>query len=196
MSKNAKILLFIVAIVAGIGITWQFYLSQRINKKVTPQNSQALAYQVADLFNSNEKLSKEIDKLNIEVDKLQKNYNDSKSSDEALNEKINNYKIILGIGEAEGVGVKIEFDKKISSVNLIDILNALKNIGVDGISINGKRIIYNSSIEEGIFAPPVTIMAIGDKDLLYSSLTRTGGIIEQIGFGKVDKIDNIILPGI
>lgn len=196
MNKFSKTILFIVAIVAGVIMAWQFFLSERINLKITPKNSQALAYEVADLFNANEKLTKEIDKLNIEVDKLQKNYIDSKTSVEALNEKNNNYKIILGIGEAEGSGVKIEFDKKISSVNLIDILNALKNIGVDGVAINGKRIIYNSSIEEGIFSPPVTITAIGDKELLWGSLTRTGGIIEQIGFGKVDKMDSIILPSI
>ena len=196
MNKYSKLLLFAVAILAGVVIAWQFYLRERITSSITPENSQALAYEVSDLFNSNEKLVSEIDKLNIEVDKLQESYESSKTSDEALNEKISNYKIILGLGEAEGSGVKIEFDKKISSVNLIDILNALKNIGVDGIAINGKRIIYNSSIEEGIFSPPVTIMAIGDKDLLDASLTRTGGIIEQIGFGKVDKIDNIVLPSI
>ena len=195
MNKRGLLIIAIVGFLGGIIVVRQFLLSEKIHNEIKPETNQALAYEVSELFKSNEKLIKEVDKLTIEVGKLQKTYEDSKSADQALNDKLNNYKIILGSTEVEGQGVKIEFDKKVASTNLIDLMNSLKNIGVDAISVNGQRVITSTSFSEGIFSPPIIVYAIGDRDLLYSSLTRTGGIIEQIGFGNVVKQDNIILSG-
>ena len=87
-------------------------------------------------------------------------------------------------------------DKKITSTQLIDLINNLKNIGCEAIAINGQRLTGTSSITSGIFTPPMTINVVGDKDLLYNSLVRSGGIIEQIGFGQVTIVNDMTLPSI
>lgn len=196
MSKKGLITIIIIAVILGVFVARQFLLSERIKKEVNNETNQALAYEVSELFESNEKLKEEVQKLKNELDKLQKTYIDSKQVNETLDEKLAHYQIILGLQEVRGPGVRIKFDKKIASVQIIDLVNALKNIGVESISINEKRLIPTSSITKGIFSPPVIIEAIGDKELLYNSLTRSGGIIDQIGYGQVTVVDDIILPSV
>lgn len=192
---NKKILfLIIISIVLGLLVARQFLLSEKIKKEVNIDTSQTLAYEVAELFSANEKLKDEINKLSGEVDDLQKTFQDTKKADETLDEKLKKYEIILGLKEVYGPGVQVKFDKKIASIQIIDLINALKNIGAEAISINGKRLLPTSSIVEGIFSPVVSVEAIGEKEILYSSLTRSGGIIDQIGYGQVTAVDDIIIP--
>lgn len=193
-SKKSTIIIIVISLVLGLVAVRQFILSEKINKQVSSENNEALAFEVSELFNSNQELGKDADKLSDELEKLKKTYMDSKQADEALDSKIEKYEIILGLKEVRGPGVRIDFDRKIASVQVIDLINALKNIGAEAIAINGNRIVTNSSISEGIFNPPITIEAIGDKDLLHSSLTRSGGIIDQIGYGQTTVVDDIILP--
>lgn len=193
-SKKTILVLITISIILGLIAVRQFILSEKIKKEVSTENNEALAFEVSELFNSNEELGDDADKLSEELNKLQKTYIDSKQANEALDAKNDKYEIILGITEVSGPGVKIEFDKKIASIQIVDLINALKNIGVEAISVNGNRILPDSSISEGIFTPPVTIEAIGDKDLLYNSLTRAGGIIDQIGYGQTTIVDDILLP--
>ena len=194
MNKKGILTIIIVSICLGILVVRQLNLSQKINSEVKPETNQALAYEVSELFKSNQKLKDEVDKLQNEVTKLNQTYLDSKQANEALEEKITNYKIISGVSEIHGQGVKIQFDRKIASTQIVDLINNLKNIGVEAIAMNGQRIIATSSIANGVFSPPVTILAIGDKDLLYNSLNRSGGIMAQIGYGQVTVENDIIIP--
>ena len=196
MNKKGILIVILVSICLGIMVVRQLVLSQKINSEVKAETNQALAYEVSELFKANEQLNEEVDKLQGELDKLNKIYLDSKQANEALEAKINNYKIISGTSEITGPGVKITFDKKIASTQVIDLINNLKNIGVEAIAMNGQRIVASSSIANGVFSPPVTILAIGDKDLLYNSLNRSGGIMAQIGYGQVATENDIIIPSI
>ena len=81
-------------------------------------------------------------------------------------------------------------------MQLIDLINTLKNIGADAITINEQRINNYSSIAQGVFNPPLVIKVIGDSELLYNSLNRSGGIIDQIGNGSVYIENNLVLPSI
>ena len=78
----------------------------------------------------------------------------------------------------------------------MDFLNALRNIGAEAIVINEKRIGPATGIGENTFSLPYRFQALGNKDILYEALTRRGGIIEQIGQGKVEKKDNLLLPAV
>lgn len=196
MSKKSKLVIVIISIILGVIVAWQLVLSKKINSTVNATSNETLAYEVSELFNSNEQLANEVERLNTQVNQLHQTYQDSKQINETLEEKLNNYKIILGQSEIAGPGVSIVLDKKITSTQLIDLINNLKNIGCEAISINGQRLSSTSSITSGIFTPPITINVVGDKDLLYNSLVRSGGIIEQIGFGEVTIVNDLSLPSI
>jgi len=196
MNKKAIIIILIISIILGIIVTWQFSLSQKIKAQVKPDNNQALAYEVAELYKNNQVLQKQVNESNMQLETLKKSSFDIKAANDTLEENLTHDQIILGSTKVNGPGVKITFQDKILSTQLVDIINAIKNIGVDALSINGQRINLYSSIEEGYFPSPVVIEAIGSSELLYNSLTRPGGIMDQINHGEIKQIDDLILPAV
>jgi len=191
--KKNLLLIGFIGLILGFFIIQQFYLHNKITKTIQPENENNLALEVSDLIKTNQELNQEISDLTSEQEKLSNSAADAEESNKALEENLIKYKIILGLVEVYGEGVQINFDSKISSVQLIDLLNAIKNIGAEAIQVNDQRITTNSTINSGFFNPPVVIKVIGDKNLLNESLVRTGGILEQIGFGKVEKKDELVI---
>lgn len=137
----------------------------------------------------------------------------NKLSDEQR-KKIDNNNTILGLTKVTGKGVQIvlkdgEENKKAGStleasqtivhdVDILEIINVLRNAGAEAISINGHRIIATSPIscigtvikinDEKVGAPYV-ISAIGNPEALESALNIPGGIIsilEKFGI-KITK---------
>ena len=137
----------------------------------------------------------------------------NKLSDEQK-KKIDNNNTILGLTKVTGKGVQIvlkdgEENKKAGStleasqtivhdVDILEIINVLRNAGAEAISINGHRIIATSPIscigtvikinDEKVGAPYV-ISAIGNPEALESALNIPGGIIsilEKFGI-KITK---------
>lgn len=195
-SKKNIILVIIVAVILGVLVVRQFYLQKKIIQAKQPETGEALAYQVAELIKGNDTARQQTQKLQTQFDNLQKSSFDLKTVKETLDEKNNVYSVILGTAKVKGPGVEINFDRKIASTQIVDLINALKNIGVDAVSLNGKRITPTSSIGSGIFDPPIVVKAIGDNNLLAESLVRPGGIISEIGFGDLQKKDDIEIDAV
>lgn len=188
------ILIILAALSLGFIATKQFYLQKEVNKVVNQSElGSAMAVEVTELIKNNQKLQKDTGILKDQLEKLSKSAADTQSANEALRESLDNYKIALGIVDIKGKGVTITFNEKIDSTQLIDLVNSIKNIGAEAISINNKRFAVNSSVENGTFNPPVIVDVIGDQNILKESLIRLGGIIEQIGIGQVEKNDNIFI---
>ena len=146
----------------------------------------------------------------------------NKLSDEQR-KKIDNNNTILGLTKVTGKGVQIvlkdgEENKKAGStleasqtivhdVDILEIINVLRNAGAEAISINGHRIIATSPIscigtvikinDEKVGAPYV-ISAIGNPEALESALNIPGGIIsilEKFGIKITkEKKDEIKIP--
>lgn len=139
-----------------------------------------------------------------------------------LTTALSEYNTLLGYSELKGPGIKIVLDDGESLFNgglvtdyivhdgdILQVVNALKNAGADAISVNGQRIVSNTSITcignvvkingEKVGAP-FEINAIGTPSLLYGSLTMPGGYISllkdagvKVEIEQVDK-DSIIIP--
>jgi uncharacterized protein YlxW (UPF0749 family) len=191
LRKNLA-LIGVVGFILGFVIIQQFYLHEKITKNIQPESENNLALEVSELIKTNDELTKEVNDLTDQHGKLSRAAADASSANATLEENLNQYEIILGLTQVQGQGVEIIFNDKISSTQLVDVMNAIKNIGADAIQINDRRIIQNSSITEGFFYPPVSVKVIGNKDLLYEALVRPGGILDQIGLSKeVVKSDNV-----
>jgi uncharacterized protein YlxW (UPF0749 family) len=191
--KRNLILIGVIGIILGFIISQQFHLHERISKTIQPGNENNLALEVSELIKTNEELAQEVSDLAKEHETLSRSATDAETANTALEENLKKYNIILGMSDVQGEGVEINFDSKINSTQLIDLLNAIKNIGADAIIVNDQRITPNTFINSGFFNPPTTIKVIGNKNLLYESLIRPGGIIEQIGYGNVNKKDDITI---
>ncbi len=196
MKKFDYILIGIIGLILGFIIVRQFYLQQKVSAITQTQQGNILALEVANLISTDEKLRKEVQDLTDQYNTLVASSSDKKTSSEALENNLAKYKIILAQTKVEGPGVEIIFNDRIDSTQMIDLINAVKNIGAEAIAINQHRLASHSTVESGTFYPPTKVEVIGNKDLLEEALKRNGGIISQIGTGTVLKHDRLILPAL
>jgi len=163
--------------ILGYAIVSQLKIESKINEIIDPKRSSVIALEVSELIKTNQQLLAEQKDLQEQKNKLASTDNDS---EESIAKDIEKLKIISGLTEVVGPGVQIESSEFLQTVQLIDLINALRNIGADAISIDDQRVVMNTFLDEENFPKPV-IKVIGDSDVLENALTRKGGIIEQIG---------------
>ena len=212
MPQRKDILVFVaVCLILGILVVWQFFASKEAAKLTTEEENQLLALEVSRLIKANTDLRLEIQDLASTSEKYEKSLVDRQSAIEEVGKNLQKYQILAGVTKIQGPGVEIKIDGDLDQTQIVDLINALRNIGVEGISINGKRIIISSSFStraDGLYLNtikldnPYTILAVGDGPLIEEALNRRGGIIEQLETSSkdikviVDKKDQIVLDKI
>ncbi len=134
---------------------------------------------------------------------LEKERQASTSTDESSlqkQERLKELNTYLGLTDVTGSGIIITLQdntstKLVSSKDLVHdgdlraVINEIKNVGADAISINDQRIVQSSTIncagaivqinDESIGSPFV-IKVIGDQTNLYYNLTRPGSYIDRL----------------
>lgn len=89
-----------------------------------------------------------------------------------------------------GQGILITVDGPIGGDGVEDILNELRNAGAEAIAVDGVRVVAGVvvagtpgelSIENEAIGNAFEIRAIGSPQILTGTLTRTGGVIAQVG---------------
>lgn len=166
--------------------------------------------------------SKELTKTEKQLEKQRKK---ATENDETLKEEEQELKIgnaILGLTDVNGEGIEITLkdNKNVSSqtaildmslyvvhdIDILNIVNELKNAGAEAISINEQRITPITSITcagnvaqingEKVGAPFV-IKAIGNTNTLYEALSRPGGYVEILNTSgiitDIKKSNNITI---
>ncbi|EKD49468.1 MAG: hypothetical protein ACD_63C00135G0004 [uncultured bacterium] len=209
--KNRPIFIvtFAIAILIGFLIVAQFFSTEKIKEKVSPEHEKSLSLEVSILSDSNRNLREEISKLRTEQKDYDLVFQNKESGTEVLGSSLENYKIVSGLYELSGEGIVMKIEGPVLDVHLLDLTNTIRNIGIKGMALNDRRLVYNSSIipdglqirlDGELINPPYIFKAVGDPELLQEALTREGGMVEQITqiFPdiKIDvsKKDSIALP--
>lgn len=195
MRKNS--LLLTVMIIFGYLLVQQLQVGGRLEQVTDPTKSNAISVEVAELIKGNNKLQEELRTLQDQKLSLSESSSTTSQADASLSEQVQELKILTGETNVSGQGVEISFDKSLQLTQLVDLINALRNIGAEAVSINGTRIIGSTYISSTLGNAPITILAIGNKDVLHDSLLRRGGIMEQIGSdGQASVKENIEVAAI
>lgn len=138
---------------------------------------------------------------------------------DAMKKELEKVRMNAGLIAGTGQGVVITLDDSnlpkqpgedpslflIHDEDILKVVNELFASGAEAVSVNGQRIITNSEIRcvgptiiiNSIkLAPPFIAQAVGDPDILETSMKMRGGIIEslqvfgiQVNIKKQDKID-------
>lgn len=144
------------------------------------ESSETMAIEIEHLAKNNANLKNQLRDL---TQKYQ-GYRDSLNNQAALEEQLTREKKELEIVNANtqiaGQGVEIIVDGKLVEAQIVDLINAIKNIGADAISISGRRFNLYSSINQNSIETPLIINIIGNSAVLESALERKGGIVEQL----------------
>lgn len=172
-----------------------------------------------------EVLYREYENQENEIEKIRKKVSESDSSLSEKEKRVNENNKLLGYTDIKGNGVIIVLadnrgilnDTSVMAtdvseyvlhyIDLIQVVNALKNAGAEHISINGQRIVSTTeivcignviSINGEKVANPFEIKAIGNQEKLYGGVTMLGGyvgILQKYGLVKsIEKQENIEIP--
>lgn len=163
---------------------------------------------------------KELEKAESELEKERQSSTKNNSQLESKEEEIQNGNKIIGLTEVTGPGVIITLsDSKkdastvlnassllVHDVDILSVINELKNAGAEAISINDQRLVPTSGIICGgniidingeKVGAPFVIKAIGLPEQL-SGLSRPGGYLERLKEDSVGvelkKSNNITVP--
>ena len=224
--KTISLILGLMCVVLSFGIAVQI---KTINGTGTTISTNAKENELRDaVLKSKEKydnLYKELDKMEkqLEIERTNSTQNNTELAE--LENTIKEGNKVLGLSEVKGNGIIITVDDNsniasntwyadpnwliVHDIDIINIVNELKNADAEAISINGQRIVSTSAIEcDGNvikvngqkIAAPFVIKAIGLPELLMS-LNRFGGYIDylrderflNVDVEKIDKED-IVIP--
>jgi uncharacterized protein YlxW (UPF0749 family) len=95
-----------------------------------------------------------------------------------------------GLTPVSGPGIAITVTGAIGGDGIEELLNELRNAGAEAIAVDGVRVVAGTvvagppgglSIENAAIADAFEIRAIGSPQILTGTLTRTGGVIAQVG---------------
>ena len=218
--KLISLLLGIMCMLLTLGIAIQIKtINQMNNKSVTNSATEN------DLRDSVLKTKEKYDNTYAKVEKLEKELEElqtsaSVNSDEAneLQEKLKEYKKILGLTEVSGNGLEItlkdgdenQSKSVLSSIvhdgDILQVVNALRNAGADAISVNDQRIVNTSAIScignvvkiNGEKVGVYVIKAIGNPEWLYGAIEMNGGYVSILRREGVDvevkKVKDITIP--
>ena len=218
--KLEIIILMIMCFILTIAITVQI---KTVNNNGTTysisQEESNLRSQVLKMKEKYENQYAELERTEKELEKAREQATSNNSELTELENQIKNNNILLGNTDVAGNGIVITLSDGKSDLSVLDdnnlivhaenvltVVNELKNAGAEAISINGKRIVINSSIScdgnviivngEKITSP-IEISAIGFQELL-STLNRPGGTLEHfLEYGKkvdLKKVTNVKIP--
>ncbi len=206
--KHTQILIALVCLVIGFMVSTQIKTAER-QKSINVQR-------VEDLSDRLQNAEKENERLNAEL-KIAK----ESSGDALLTKEISRLKLLSGEISVEGPGITfIIDDSKVTSKpgennnlyiihdeDILRVINELRAAGAEAIAINGQRIMGTSEIRcagptvvvnNTRIAPPFNITAIGNPQVLESSLQLRGGVMENFKFWgiktEVSKSENIKIP--
>lgn len=195
--RNDYIIIALICFILGFAAISQYFAGKKVKSLTQPETNEVMAVEI-------EKVAKNNASLKLQVADLTKDYNDynNSSRDKIESEKktqneIDRLNATIGSKALSGQGVKISINEVLSTANLVDLMDALKNIGAEAISVNDQRININTFISGSNYTYPMTVLALGNSNVLESALNRKGGIVEQITSKNVrigvEKEDSLVI---
>lgn len=172
-----------------------------------------LRTEISNFKQKAEEISKKIEETDSKIAEYDEAITTDKEASEILANELEQQNNLLGKNDVKGNGVVITLTdtraQKITSEDLRQLINQLKEAGAEAISINDQRIVYDSYIvdigttfiringQESIVSPYV-VKAIGNPTYLESGLSKKqyGYIDTKLEEGKdvsLVRQDNILI---
>lgn len=227
--KGNHVILSLVCLVLGYMLAFSYHLTSQENEKKKNNISDQQFEKTVKLRDSviaqeekNRQLQKELNDKQQEVLAYEKELAKEENKYFNLAEDTEKYRMFLGKVKVKGKGIKVtladgQYNPKEKNINnylvhehhVFKVINELYISGASAIAINGQRLSHNSYIQcdgpviqvDGNLHPaPFVITAIGDQNVLSSSLNLIGGVKDQLVNDNVqfslEKKDEIVIDPI
>jgi uncharacterized protein YlxW (UPF0749 family) len=164
---------------------------------------------IANLTTGNDKLRAEITDLRDQATHLTDAHARGDTTVDELTGDLGRIRAWAGLSAVSGQGIAITVRGQVGGDGVEDLINELRNAGAEAISVDGVRIVTGVvvagapgalSVENNAIGDAFEIRAIGSPQILTGTLTRTGGVIAQIGATYPDAqltvtpVDTLALP--
>lgn len=198
LKKTDYVIISIICFFLGIFLITQYYSGKEYLKVIQPENNASLALEVAKLTKTNADLRVDVKKLTADLETYRSS---SKSNQEVydkfLNDK-NRYSYIVGEIPVTGQGIVMSIKGEMTTPELVDLVNAIKNVGYSFISINSQRLMVDSDLGKFAHQDKYEIVIIGNGSLIKSAIERKGGIIDQLASKNliinIEKVAEASIP--
>lgn len=186
--KSDYVILAIASFFLGVFIISQSYAGRKARELAQPQNNEVIALEVARLTKGNADLRREVLDLTEGLGLYRNTNNSSRSQFDQYQRDLTRLSVINGEAATSGQGVIITIEGKLGLAQIVDFVNAIKNIGSEVIEVNGQRLRLGVPLSQFAQSDKLTIKVLGNSSLVKSAMERRGGIVEQIKDKNV-KID-------
>jgi uncharacterized protein YlxW (UPF0749 family) len=145
---------------------------------------------IANLTTRNEQLRTEISTLTRQESSLVEARNRGETTVGELASDLARIRAWAGLTDVTGQGIAITVSGPIGGDGIEELLNELRNAGAEAIEVDGVRVVAGTvvagapgalSVENLALGDAFEIRAIGSPQILTGTLTRTGGVIAQVG---------------
>ena len=179
----------LVAGVLGVLVVAQLNAQQGV-PGLSNLSATELTQLIANLTTGNDQLRTEIAELTSQEAKLSAAHDRGETTVGELNGDLAQIRAWAGLTAVTGPGIAITVQGSIGGDGIQQLLNELRNAGAEAIAVDGVRVVIGSvvagapgglSIENDALGDAFEIRAIGSPQILTGTLTRTGGVIAQIG---------------
>jgi len=157
--------------------------------------TQELTLLIANLNTRNEQLRTEVAGLEQQATALDAARANGQSSVEQLRTDLARIKAWSGVTGLTGPGIEITVQGAVGADAVEDLINELGNAGAEAIVIAGVRVVPGVvvagppdglSVENTALGEAFEIQAIGSREILLGTLTRAGGVVDQVGVSWPD----------
>lgn len=164
---------------------------------------------IANLTTRNEQLRTEISGLERQEANLTEARNRGETTVGELASDLARIRAWAGLTDVTGQGIAITVSGPIGGDGIEELLNELRNAGAEAIAVDGVRVVAGTvvagapgalSVENEALGDAFEIRAIGSPQILTGTLTRTGGVIAQVGTTypdarlTVSPVESMTLP--
>lgn len=194
--RRNQVTIAAVAFVLGLLVVVQLR-TQASGAAFAGLSSQDLTVLVANLNDRNDQLRREVATLGRDLATIEQNTARGDASIDELRSDLRRVRLYSGIDPATGPGIVITIRGPVDGQAVEDLVNELRNAGAEAIALEGVRLVPGVVVTGGPgsarsgdtpLGDPVELLAIGPPDKLTGSLTRSGGIIAQLGATQPDVV--------
>lgn len=180
LKRSDYIILALTLFFFGVFIVLQYSSSKKYVNVIQPENNAVLALEVSKQTKVNASLRREAQDLTLDLENYKSSSISTKNAYDQYKSDIDRLGIITGEKPKSGQGVIIEINGAMTTPQIVDLINGIKNIGAEIISVNGNRLVLNTDLGQFSGLDHYTLRVLGNSNILKTALERKGGIVEQI----------------
>ncbi len=179
-----------IGLLLGVLAVTQFRSREVFTRSLTAESASSLTTLIAQISDRNRALRDEIFALRLRLEAAQSETQSGETALKELREQMQQFRVATAVTRVTGSGVEVRIEGPFDERAMSDLVNELRNAGGEAIAVNGVRIGPRAwfgkapdglAIGDRVVSSPYRVQAIGAPETVAVALTRTGGIIGQLG---------------